>query len=1625
MSKYSNLKFFDSNSDELNLKYDTTTLSWSGVVYIPEVSVGLYETLTIYMLEAVKGQYGDEKYVKPITPSTSGANDKILIQFEGGYDTSIKSNNINNDISLYTTTTVVNSANIPELYIKHEDSTKRTRNPHSIVTGTSGIFETVLTSVINEPIQVNIALNSKIESYHKRTLKIYELDSAGTITHTIATIRVYGETVAEDERLEVLLSNIGMSLSPSDHFVFEDANLRESSPDWKLINRKRRELLLEAANIKPFIGTYKALLNAIKYFGYENITLKEYYLNINEQAENFGKLKAVAVPNQESKGFLAAKGMSVGVGPNSNLKKTSRFSLVYRLNNTTGEYDEWDIPEVKEALDFSPDEVLIKLYGLKNRLQKSYIPMHAKIVDIVGEGDYFSQFNINTWNNQQNIYTVNEGVKVGYELFPKRSLFLEDLRKVSPLFTGLGQNFTELINQYGSTTGPVSLWDLNDINTSPNIIDKIGVNNATMLGGATGIDTIFAVDQPAASTILYAEDASTWTGTGDITYDDILNNNVVGRQAALGVHPRVYSITVTDHTAISGFTTTLNNTTAFAFNDNECTLSSVSGLRPAGEITLAPGQTIRYSGITGNKLTGCTTSMTSGSVPNGTATINKRGFWEIAGIIAIPAAVVRGGAVSNTSFSTNTPPQTNTTRSISFNPNNQHHVKIPHHTSLNPKGSLTVSAWVRHDDWRPNGGSGYTSANNYQWIAGHTAGNLAGGWNLVWYYGRMMCRVYINGLGWMQIRTGYNKFNNTVSPVSADPHYYKATSSGWHMITVTFDGRYVKLYIDGALADDSGVKIQIGSGAVIPAPTGTGILDLGSYGHEIYYNPLKLGGSAIGARIKWAGTSGTTASYLTNSYEYIWDGQIDDVALWDTPLGLSRISNLYTNWNPTGSLYSMGDNPVADVNNFYTNYTDADLSTFSESNIPVGCPIILRANTLLDKFDDCEFTWEDGEDEGELTTTWDKWWHRNVYEIEWRLQGPTMGGVKYDRSFRGSIDKFYEIAITLPYIGMYSVELSFYDLYNVRSVKFEKESIEVKSKNAETYAITQQFVPKKSWGDYNEYTWSSAGSDWNVSNENEEEVQDFTGSYYLTLDRANYSSTDPDWRKSTIVRYTDGINLPAGTSSPYPTIPNFLSTEGPYVWKNLKKHTWNNGETMSWETTIIGADVNPSFSFDITDTKKIKITMNYYVGTSTVLSTDSYTASIAPANYNDLTTWDLIADELNALSSIATTVSSSVATSVSVNNAATAGAPTTIISPSASGLTTLYVADATNYIATGTITYDDTSNTGVTTTPTAMVDHTAVIAPPSGVSANGAFTTGALTMVLTGTLTAWPTAGVAVIGGKAVTYSAINSQTLTVIGDTGSITSGATVSTIQGYWQITVPAIPAATLSTQAFNGLSNGYATGGTTITLSGTLTAWPTVGTITLLGRTITYGSIVGQVLNVVSDTVLTSAPIPNTTTITSYVNGTNPQLSKFTYNTVKVATFNPQVATLCNEILAVANGADKMHDFDTVVIDAATGVLLKSNRLIPCNPTHNNAKIINQHEVHNKLNHFTFSYDNTKVPGIKKQEWTLKNNSKNIDDIYYNKRWLPFIFTETGDYTLNLKLTDVNGNEIKTTKNILTIK
>lgn len=427
---YNKLRFFDSESNDLNLLYNSDNEIWEGICYLPKVSTGLYETLTIYILEEVQGKLGNTKFITPISENVGVS--KFKFKFFSDYEQS-------EDIFMYDAVNVDGRLEIQ----KKNEVILDLLNSNVIHGINSDGFKIIDSNLAMTPLKCNIALMSHVDNYHTRLLDISEIDEEGNET-LIATIRIYGETEEEDERLAVLLSNMGMTLKPEDYVILKDSDIKELSPDWILMNQKRKELLLQASQIKPFIGTYKALLNAIDFFGYNKITLKEYWLNINEQSENFGKLKAIAVPNQDVTGFLADKNNGNEL-PSSNLKKTSRFSLVYRLNDATGNVDEWDIPTVQESLDYSPDEVLIKLYGLKNKLQKEFLPLQAKIVDITGEGDYFSQFNQNVWNNQHAIKVQNAGSMVSFSRIPgERQLFIEDLRKVDYRLTGINQNFEAL-----------------------------------------------------------------------------------------------------------------------------------------------------------------------------------------------------------------------------------------------------------------------------------------------------------------------------------------------------------------------------------------------------------------------------------------------------------------------------------------------------------------------------------------------------------------------------------------------------------------------------------------------------------------------------------------------------------------------------------------------------------------------------------------------------------------------------------------------------------------------------------------------------------------------------------------------------------------------------------------------------------------------------------------------------------------------------------------------------------------------------------------------------------------------------------------------------------------------------
>jgi hypothetical protein len=422
---WNNLRFFNGTDSEIQLIQDADGI-WTGKVYMPEVSANLYETVNLFVLEECLLN-GDLVINKPVSP------DNIITTLDFSWE-AIESDQ-SKDVIMYGMRMDGGKA-----YVKELKNQSLTLAPFDTIDSQDSNYLKSINTQLNSALQVNIAVSSEHEGIHKRVLQV----KAGEVV--VARIEFYGEVEAEDPRLKVLLANLGASLEEEDFMLFKSHDISEMHPDYQLLNQKRKELLLELNNIKPFVGTYKAILNAIDFFGYDKITLKEYWINVDKDSKTFGKLHAIPVPNSSVRGERIRKRLKFKM-PSSTQKKTSRFSLVYRLNEPNGTFDQWDIANVDEVFDYTPDEVLIKLYGLKNRLQRDFLPLEAKIVDITGEGDYFSQKNLNIWKIQNPIGFFTEGHRVKFDVFPKdRDLFIEDTSMV--LKPSLDQD--DLTNNYNT-----------------------------------------------------------------------------------------------------------------------------------------------------------------------------------------------------------------------------------------------------------------------------------------------------------------------------------------------------------------------------------------------------------------------------------------------------------------------------------------------------------------------------------------------------------------------------------------------------------------------------------------------------------------------------------------------------------------------------------------------------------------------------------------------------------------------------------------------------------------------------------------------------------------------------------------------------------------------------------------------------------------------------------------------------------------------------------------------------------------------------------------------------------------------------------------------------------------------
>jgi len=337
------------------------SVTYSGALFLDPISVNLVQTAQLYIVEN-----SSSGLIRPIDPSGG----QLVFKFNG-IDSSIQLFNLD-----WTSQEIVWSDEVIYDLNTYEASTA---------------------------LVVNIGFRASEEGVFERKLQCYyRLDNND---YLMAEILVNAESIGEDERFRTLIANFGLPDPKNFPTLFKDADINETLPDWQIVNSRSKLLLLEYKNIIPYIGSYKGLINAIKWLGYTDINVREWMLNIKTGSKQSFYVSYDAPDRSQTL-------MAISADTRKNLKKLNQLSLTYCLNKDTGTIDEWGTPETEKCYSYTFDEVLVKLTALKEWLERYIIGVNCRIVDITGEGIYYQRFVNLIYNTTNKLFDIELSTKL-------------------------------------------------------------------------------------------------------------------------------------------------------------------------------------------------------------------------------------------------------------------------------------------------------------------------------------------------------------------------------------------------------------------------------------------------------------------------------------------------------------------------------------------------------------------------------------------------------------------------------------------------------------------------------------------------------------------------------------------------------------------------------------------------------------------------------------------------------------------------------------------------------------------------------------------------------------------------------------------------------------------------------------------------------------------------------------------------------------------------------------------------------------------------------------------------------------------------------------------------------------
>lgn len=183
-------------------------------------------------------------------------------------------------------------------------------------------------------------------------------------------IDVYGE----NEELRINLSNFGLEISDSIQKAIYTNNIHEDNTDHILLNRKFKELLSNYWDVIANKGSYKSLINSLKWFEWgDGLRIRELWKSVKD-----GKLY-----DKELNSILDSKYKDQLY----NFTKTTYIALYYSLqnimkdNNGTIVYDEEKNPMLSNIVErWSWEDLSLKLSLLGSFYEYYFMPIHLDLI---------------------------------------------------------------------------------------------------------------------------------------------------------------------------------------------------------------------------------------------------------------------------------------------------------------------------------------------------------------------------------------------------------------------------------------------------------------------------------------------------------------------------------------------------------------------------------------------------------------------------------------------------------------------------------------------------------------------------------------------------------------------------------------------------------------------------------------------------------------------------------------------------------------------------------------------------------------------------------------------------------------------------------------------------------------------------------------------------------------------------------------------------------------------------------------------------------------------------------------------------------------------------------------------